>query len=396
MQQPYPRHGDQLAIPAVFMRGGASNALVFLREDLPPDPAHWEPIFLAAMGSPDPNGRQIDGMGGGSSSLSKVCIVNRSDHPDADVDYLFGQVEITRPVVDYKGRCGSMASAIGPFAVDAGLVPAPQDGEVTVRIRDLNVDRVIVSRFAVRGGHAAVVGDLAIDGIAGSGAPVALDFLNPGGGATGNLLPMQAKISTIEVPGLGPITYSFVDAANPVMFVDAAEIGLSGAETPAEIEAVPGLLARIETLRRSVAIAFAAAEDMSAAAVVSLPRIAFVSAPADFTALSDQRIEAGASDIMIRMIGRGIPHRSVPVTTALCLATACRIPGTIPAGLLRPAAANAVVIRVAHPSGVWGTMASVKQTSVGWHAGSAGISMTARRLFAGQVMVPAELVKGLE
>jgi 2-methylaconitate cis-trans-isomerase PrpF len=190
---------------------------------------------------------------------------------------------------------------------------------------------------------------------------------------------------------VGCVPYCFVDSANPVMFVEAARIGLSGAEHPAEIEAIPGLLERIETLRRSVAVAFGAAPDLAAAASVSLPRIAFVAAPEDYATLSGEMVEAGASDIMIRMIGRGIPHRSVPVTTALCLATACRIPGTIPERLVRPSAQGSGVIRVAHPSGVWETTARVSQTPDGPRADSAGVAMTARRLFAGEVMVPARL-----
>jgi 2-methylaconitate cis-trans-isomerase PrpF len=386
------RAGDQVGLRAVFMRGGASKALVFRSGDLPADPVLRDRLFLAAMGSPDPYGRQLDGMGGGISSLSKVCIVGPSTRPDADIDYVFGQVEVRRAEVDYNGRCGSMASAMGPFAVDEGLVSVAQDGEVAVRIHDVNVGRIIVSRFRVRGGRAAVEGDYVVEGVAGTGAPVRMEFEDPGGGATGRLLPMGEPLSEIDVPDFGTLPYSFVDSANPVMFVEAARVGLSGAEQPSEIEAIPGLLDRIETLRRSVAVAFGAAPDLAAAGSVSLPRIAFVAAPSDYTTLAGKTVEAGASDIMIRMIGRGIPHRSVPVTTALCLATACRIPGTIPGRLVRSAARGAGVIRVAHPSGVWETTARVSQTPQGPRADSAGVAMTARRLFAGEVMVPARLL----
>lgn len=381
--------GDQVAIPAVFMRGGASKAIVFHEADLPRDSAARDAIFLAAMGSPDPNERQLDGMGGGRSSLSKVCIVERSRTPDADIDYTFGQVEVCSARVDYKGSCGSMASAMGPFAVDEGLVAAPVDGEAVVRIRDVNADKIIVSRFAMRGGKAAVAGDLRIDGIGGSGAPVRLEFHAPGGAQTGRLLPMGAVVDTIEVEGIGTVEYSFVDAANPVMFVDAASMGLAGTELPQEVEAEPGLLERIERLRRSVTVKAGAAPDVEAAAGVSLPRIAFVSAPRRSETISGGVLEEGDTDILIRMIGRGRPHPAVPVTTALCLAVACRIPGTIPNRLLSARAREGGAIVVGHPSGSWTISARVRPEGTGFFAEAAGVEMTARRLFQGAVLVPA-------
>ncbi|HWA48477.1 MAG TPA: PrpF domain-containing protein [Dongiaceae bacterium] len=380
---------EQIAVPAVFMRGGTSKALVFHRKDLPADRAAWDPIFLAAMGSPDPNGRQLDGMGGGLSSLSKVCIIERSSVPDADIDYTFGQVEVRDGRVDYKGSCGSMASAMGPFAVDEGLVAAPTDGEARIRIRDVNTGKLIVSRFPMRGGRAAVAGDLAIDGIAGTGAPVRLEFQAPGGAATGKLLPMGNAVDTVDVAGIGPIAYSFVDAANPVMFVAAETIGLTGAELPEQIESVPGLLARIETIRRHVTVKAGAAPNLESAGKVALPRIAFVAASARSATLSGRTLEATDTDIMIRMIGRGVPHRAVPVTTALCLAVACRIPGTIPHRLLSARARASEDILVGHPSGAWSIAARVTNAKDGFHAEMAAVQMTARRLFQGEVLVPA-------
>ena len=379
---------DQIAIPAVFMRGGASKAIVFHARDLPESREARDRIFLAAMGSPDPNGRQLDGMGGGLSSLSKVCIIERSAVPGVDIDYTFGQVEVGRPFVDYKGSCGSMASAMGPFAVDEGLVPAPADGEAVVRIRDVNADKIIVSRFPMRGGKAAVMGDLFIDGIAGTGAAVRLDFEKPGGAATGRLLPTGNLVDRIEVKGVGPVDYSFVDAANPLMFVDASVVGLTGTELPEDIEAVPGLLDRIETIRRHVTVRAGAAADLASAAHVSLPRIAFVASGAAYTTLSGDRVEADGTDIVIRMIGRGRPHRAVPVTTALCLAVACRLPGSIPHRLLGERARQGGDILVGHASGVWSVSAAVSDGPDGLVADSAGVQMTQRRLFEGKVLVP--------
>lgn len=385
--------GDQVAIPAVFMRGGASKAIVFHAADLPKDVAGRDAIFLAAMGSPDPNERQLDGMGGGLSSLSKVCIVERSSVPGVDVDYTFGQVEVRAARVDYKGSCGSMASAMGPFAVDEGLVAAPTDGEAVVRIRDVNADKIIVSRFGTRGGKAAVAGDFAVDGIGGSGAPVRLEFRSPGGAQTGRLLPMGTATDSVEVAGLGPVEYSFVDAANPVMFVDAAAIGLTGTELPHEIEAEPGLLERIERLRRSVTVKAGAARDMAAAAGVSLPRIAFVASPRRSGTISGRILGQGDTDILVRMIGRGRPHRAVPVTTALCLAVACRLPGTIPHRLLSARARQGGDIVVGHPSGSWSVSAGVAQQGQDFVAEMAGVQMTARRLFQGAVLVPAAALR---
>jgi 2-methylaconitate cis-trans-isomerase PrpF len=382
---------DQIAIPAVFMRGGASKAIVFHDKDLPPDQQSRDAIFLAAMGSPDPYGRQLDGMGGGLSSVSKVCIIGPPTRPDADIDYTFGQVEVGAPRVDYKGSCGSMASAIGPFAVDEGLVPAPTDGEILVRIHDVNADKIIESRFAVRGGRAAVSGPFSIDGIAGTAAPVRLTFRAPGGAATGKLFPTGNARDTIAVQGIGSVRYSFVDAANPVMFVPAEALGLKGNELPADFETVPGLLDRIETVRRHVTVHVGAAPDLASAGAVSLPRIAFVSAPQSSLTLSGTSIGADASDIMIRMIGRGLPHRAVPVTTALCLAVACRLPGTIPHALLNPGVRGD--IRIAHPSGVWPAFAAVAED--GRTVQGAGLVMSARRLFEGAVLVPSSATGAL-
>lgn len=384
-----PYKPDQTAIRAVFMRGGASKGIVFHADDLPQDQSLWDPIFLAAMGSPDPNQRQLDGMGGGQPAVSKVCIVGKSAHPDADIDYRFGQVEIRAARVDYQGSCGSMASAIGPFAVDEGLVEAPADGEAAVRIRDVNASKIIVSRFVMRGGKAAVTGDLEVDGITGSGSPVKLEFLSPGGAATGRLLPFADAVSTIDVDGFGRVDFSFVDASNPLMFVEAATVGLRGTEMPEEIEANPGLLALIETIRRHVTVAAGAAPSLAAAAGVSLPRIAFVSAPADYDTLSGRHLSAGDTDILIRMIGRGRPHRAVPVTTALCLAVACRLPGSIPYRLLGERAKAGSTIVVGHPSGAWRLTAEVSREADGWRAEMASLETTQRRLFQGELLVPS-------
>ena len=211
-----------LSLPAVFMRGGTSRAIVFHRKDLPPQSA-WDPIFLAAMGSPDPNGRQLNGMGGGISSLSKVCVLSPSDREDADIDYTFAQVQIREEKVDYRSMCGNMSSAVGPFAVDEGLLH-PNGVRTTVRIFNTNTKKIVHSTFGVIDGRAATDGDMAIPGVAGTGAPVRLDFLTPGGATTGSLLPTGNVVDELTVPDVGAIQVSMVDAANACVFVRAADL----------------------------------------------------------------------------------------------------------------------------------------------------------------------------
>jgi 2-methylaconitate cis-trans-isomerase PrpF len=276
---------------AVFMRGGTSKALMFRAQDLPPDP---NPLFLAAMGSPDPNMRQLDGMGGGVSSLSKVCIIGPPSRADADVDYTFAQIGIDVPEVDYAGNCGNMSSAIGPFAVDEGLVPTPPDGEAVVRIHNTNTSKIIVARFPVRAGRAVVAGDLALDGVAGTGAPIRLDFTDPGGSKTGKLLPSGNATDRLEIPGHAPLRASLVDAANPCVFIAAVDLGLAGHELPTALERDKPLLETLEALRRAASVRMGLAPTLEAAArITSIPKLGLLSAPQETTLLSGRTLAAG-------------------------------------------------------------------------------------------------------
>src|SRR5690606_22923655 len=234
----------QRAFPAVFMRGGSSKGVFFHARDLPRDRAALDPILLAVLGSPDPYGRQLDGMGGGISSLSKAVIVGPPTRPDCDVDYTFAQVSVDRPVVDWAGNCGNLSSAVGPFAVDEGLVPAG-DGEALVRIHQVNTRKVIHARFPVAGGRAVATGGFAIAGVSGTGARIRLDFLDPGGAATGRLLPTGNAVDVLDVPGFGSVAVTMIDAANPVALVAAADLGLSGTELPDAIEARTDVMAAL-------------------------------------------------------------------------------------------------------------------------------------------------------
>ena len=346
------------------MRGGTSKALMFHIKDLPADREAWADIFLAAMGSPDQYGRQLDGMGGGISSLSKVCIVGPPTRPDADVDFTFCQVSPREASVDYAGNCGNMTSAIGPFAVDEGLVPCPDDGPITVRIHNTNTKKIVHARFTVSQGRAEVDGDFRIDGVSGSGSAIRLDFLDPGGARTSGVLPTGNAIDPIEIDGMAPVEASLVDAANPCVFVRASDFGLIGTETPDEIERSAGLLARLETIRQTASVRMGLSADLSQAArQASQPKIALLAAPASASLLSGALLQAADHDITCRMISMGQPHRAIPITGALCLAAACRIPGTIAAEAASGSQSNA--IRIGHPSGVTLVDAEIRQSPEG-------------------------------
>ena len=282
----------QLKLPAVFMRGGTSNAVVFNQKDLPQDRALWDEIFLAAIGSPDPNGRQLDGMGGGVSSLSKVCVVGPSTRPDADIDYTFAQVQVKEAKVDYGANCGNMSSAMGPFALDEGMVKV-SGREALVRIHNTNTKKIIHALFSVDDGLAAVDGDLAIPGVSGTGSPVKLEFRDPGGATTGKLLPTGNVVDTLDVPGIGKIRVSMVDAANATVWVKAADIGLTGIELPEPLEANTVAMQKLSAIRIAASVAMGIAPNVEEAAKrKSVPFIGFVSAPQDAKLLSGETIKA--------------------------------------------------------------------------------------------------------
>jgi 2-methylaconitate isomerase len=385
----------QVRIPAVFMRGGTSKAVMFHARDLPADREAWAPIFRAAIGAGDPSGRQLDGMGGGVSSLSKVCVIGPPSRPDADVDYTFAQIGVTDDTVDYAGNCGNMSSAIGPFAVDEGLVPLPADGDALVRIHNTNTQKIIVARFPLDGGAAAVDGSMALDGVAGTGAPIRLEFMAPGGARTGKLLPTGRPVDELDVPDLGRIAASLVDAANPCLFVAAEALGCLGIEMPEAIERNRELLAHLEAIRRAASVAMGLARDLDEAArLKSVPKVAMVAAPRGATTFAGARLGPGDMDISVRMISVGQAHRAVPLTGALCLAVATRLEGTIPAVCGGGLSADTSAIRIAHPSGI--TLVDAKVASAGAdstpHAEYAAVYRTARRLFEGRVLVRGSAV----
>jgi 2-methylaconitate cis-trans-isomerase PrpF len=312
----------QRFVRAVFMRGGTSKGVFFHASDLPEDAAERDALLLAALGSPDPYGRQLDGMGGGLSSLSKAAVIGPPTRPDADADYTFAQVAVDAPVVDYGANCGNLSSAVGPFAVDEGLVDAA-DGQAVVRIHNTNTGKVIHAHFEVRDGRAVVAGDFALPGVAGTGAPIRLEFLDPAGSRTSALLPTGSPadvldvagldVAGLDVAGLGRVRVSMVDAANPLVMVAAGDLGLAGAEHPDVLEAVPGVMAALDALRRAGGVAMGLGASPPEVPL-STPKVAVLSAPQEFVSLDGATYGAGSHDLGVRMVSMGRVHRAVTVT----------------------------------------------------------------------------------
>jgi len=364
----------QRRIRAVYMRGGTSRCLVFHEKDLPPAGLERDHILLAALGSPDPFGRQLDGLGGGISSLSKACIIGSPTHAGADVDYTFAQVEVSKPVVDYTGNCGNCSSSVGPFAIDERIVPST-DGETIVRVHNTNTKKLIVAHVPVAMGEAAVEGDFELPGVAGRGARIALDFIDPGGAGTGRLLPTGQARDTID-----GVAASLVDATNPVVFVRASDLGLTGAETPQAMDADKNLSARLEKIRTT------AAEMMGIPGSAANPKVAVVAPPAAFAALDGARYGAEQVDLLARVISMGNCHRAFALTSAMCLAVAARINGTVVSEC--DGSRGKGDVRLGHPSGVLPIAAAVGTRDGRAHAEKVTVYRTARRLMEGFVRVP--------
>ncbi|KAL2858565.1 PrpF protein [Aspergillus pseudoustus] len=366
---------SQHSLPAAYYRGGTSRAVIFNRADLPPSQQEWAPIFRGAIGSPDPYGRQLDGLGGGISSLSKVCVVGApSTHPAADVDYTFAALGVKNADVDFSSNCGNMVSAVGPYAVDAGLFEAHRDAQsAIVRIHNTNTGKIIHATFPVVNGEAAARGDLAIDGVAGTAAPIKLDFIDPAGSRTGQMLPTGGVRDRFD-----GVDATCVDVANPCVFVRADDLGVSGTLTPDEISATPGLLARLDSIRRQAGVAMGLAskpEDVPG----SVPKIGMVSSPAEGGADGNNK---RAVDLVVRALSVGQPHRAVPITVALALATAARLPGSTVADVTSSDPIDPAGITIGHASGKILVGATFRG---GGGLEFATVFRTARRLFEGQI-----------
>ena len=377
----------QRKYPAVFMRGGTSRAIVFHEKDLPEDRAERDAIFLKALGSPDPNGRQLDGLGGGVSSLSKIAVVAPSARADADVDFTFAQVGVTDETVDYVGTCGNISSAVGPFAVDEGLVRADEE-TATVRIFNTNTGKTYHARFPVEEGAAGVNGEFELPGVSGAGARITLEFMDPGGAATGSLLPSGNAVDIFEIEGVGRVEVSMVDATNPMVFVRAKDLGLSGGEGPGLIDAQVEVMVNLEQIRAEAAVRMGLARDRREASesVQAVPKVVLVAPPLEYMDLKGEIIAAEDCDIAARIVSMGKTHRAFALTGAMCLAVAARIPGTVVHEAARGGAGD---IRLGHPSGVQTINAVVAETPEGPVAEKVIVYRTARRLMEGMVCVPA-------
>ncbi|OQD76160.1 hypothetical protein PENDEC_c005G02883 [Penicillium decumbens] len=371
-------HTKQRSLPAAYYRGGTSRAVFFKQEDLPDDRKAWESIFRSVIGSPDPYGRQLDGLGGGISSLSKVCVVGKSTHTDADVDYTFVSLGIKNTDVDYSSNCGNMSSAVGPFAVDSRLFPLESSRDfVSIRIHNTNTGKMIHSSFPVVDGEAAADGDFAIDGVAGTAARVQLDFINPAGSVTGKLLPTGNVTDMID-----GIAVTCADAANPCVFVRATDLGVDGNLTPDEITAHPGLLSRLDSIRRQAGVKMGLAET-SAAVTGSIPKIALVGRPSVSGSRDLEQKQTSADvDLLARALSVGQPHKAVPITVALALAAAARVPGSTVAEVIAgKEPIDGAGITIGHAGGNLLVGANFDDGVLT----SATVFRTARRLFEGRI-----------
>ena len=393
----------QLRIPAVYMRGGTSKGVFFLADDLPSDPRERDRILMRVIGSPDRYGKHTDGMGGATSSTSKVVILSKSKRPGCDVDYLFGQVAIDKPLVDWSGNCGNLSAAVGPFAISAGLVAAPADGLATVNIWQDNIRKRIVNHVPMSGGEVQELGDFELDGVAFPAAEIQLEFLDPaadegeggggGGQATGKIgstFPTGNHIDVLDVPGVGKVEATLINAGNPTVFVDASRLGLKGTELQGDINGDKVLLQRVEAVRAlgAVAMGDAATPEEATTRRPHTPKLSFVAKPAAYTASDGRAVEAGSIDLLARIFSMGVLHHAMTGTGAVAIAAAAAIPGTI-VHRVAPVGPDGRV-RFGHPSGTLSVGAEAREQDGQWAVSKVMMSRSARRLMEGWVRVPED------
>lgn len=337
-------------LPVTIIRGGTSKGVYILEKDLPADKAAWEPLLLRLMGSPDK--KQIDGLGGSQSVTSKVAIVKKSDHPGADVDYTFAQVSVDKPLVSYKGNCGNISSGVGPFAIEKGLVKA-QDGFTTVRIYNTNTDKIIAADVHTKDGQVVYEGDFAIAGVPGTASPVKLKFVDPAGTLGKGLIPTGNAVDTLEVPGYGKVEVSIVDAANPLVFARAKDLGLTGKELPDDLNADSEKLELLEKVRGLAAVKLGLIDDytLSPWDTPGIPKMTFVAEADDYVTPDGKEIKKEQIDLLSHMMSMQKTHPSYAMTGAMCTAAAAVIPGSIVNQVL-PKDVDTQFIRIGHPAGI--------------------------------------------
>ena len=390
-------HAPQTKIAATYMRGGTSKGVFFKLDDLPESArvpgAARDALLLRVIGSPDPYGKQIDGMGAATSSTSKTVIVARSTRPDHDVDYLFGQVSIDQPFVDWSGNCGNLSAAVGPFAITNGLVdPAriPQDGVAVVRIWQANIQKTIVAHVPITGGAVQETGDFELDGVTFPAAELRLEFMDPAEeGDGGSMFPTGNLVDNLEVPGVGTFKATMINSGIPTIFLEADALGYSGTELQDAINGDAAALSRFETIRAHGALRMGLIKDLAeAASRQHTPKIAFVAPPKEYISSSGKKIGTSDIDVLVRALSMGKLHHAMMGTASVAIATAAAVPGT----LVNLAAGGGERDNVCfgHPSGTLRVGAQAQRVDGDWKVTKAIMSRSARVLMEGRVHVPRE------
>ncbi|WP_248746189.1 2-methylaconitate cis-trans isomerase PrpF [Pseudomonas sp. MWU12-2037] len=377
----------QRRIPAVYMRGGSSKGVFFLDENLPAAGTERDAILLRVIGSPDVYGKQIDGMGGATSSTSKVVIIGKSSRDDCDVDYLFGAPAIETPVIDWSGNCGNLSSAVGPYAISEGLVDAPHDGTAVVRIWQANIQKRIIAHVPMRNGEVQEEGDFVLDGVAFPAAEVVLEFLNPGG-SDGSILPTGNAIDELDIPGVGNLPVTLLNAGNPTIFVEADKVGLKGTETQDQVNGDVQLLMRLETIRAHCTVVMGLADSAEEATRLRphTPKLCMVAKPQAYQAAGGKQVEPGDIDVIARILSMGKLHHAITGTGAVAVAVAAALDGTLVNQIVGDIGDRQV--RMGHTAGSVAVGAKTILENGAWTVEKAVMSRSARRLMEGWIRIP--------
>lgn len=369
----------------VYMRGGTSKGCMFLKEDLP-DRSEWDSIFLQAMGDPDP--KQIDGMGGTVSSNNKIVVVWKSSEPDVDVEYLVGQVIVGKSQVDYKSNCGNMTAAVGPFAVEEGLVEVTEP-VTTVRMLNRNTDKYINVAVPCKDGTYMEDGNCRIAGVDGTASELKVNFLNPAGAKTGKLLPTGNTIDVLDIPGFGQIEATILDVSNPMVLVRAEDIGMKGTELPEEINGNAEVCSLLEKIRGTAACRMGFAENLEDATANSpaVPKVGFFTKPVTFTDLAGQVVDADSMDLCVRVISVFKCHKACPLTSASSISVAAFLEGSVIRKALGALAAGREDVRIGHPSGVMTMYPCIEKEGDEIRLPSVAVQRTARRIMDGTLYI---------
>lgn len=378
----------QRKISAVYMRGGTSKGLFFHEKDLPKNPKVREQVVLAAFGSPDPGCRQLDGMGGATSTTSKVAIISPSEDPNYDVVYEFGQISIDKAVFDHNGNCGNISAAVGPYAIEQGLVIA-KEPVTKIRILQKNTNKLIVAEVPVKDGAYNEEGDYYLDGIPFPSSKITMHYVDPAGSITGKLFPTGNPSDRVEIAGVGTVDITIMDASNPVVFVEAETLGLKGTEIH-DIDSNKILKKKLEKIRGYAAVRMGLVESPEEATLTcqGVPKIAVVAPAQDYTSLSGKTVAATDIDLTVRIMSMGTLHKAYAVSGGVCTVGAAAIPGTVVHKALQGREIDPASVRLGHPGGILEVGAKIVQQDGNWHYESAGITRSARRLMDGSVYVP--------